>query len=91
MLRLIGKLFSGVMSFLAVLVMIAGGVIGYLGYDSLVRYGYIYANVGYLILLIVLGLLVALIVDVVVLGFVAQIVRIRKSLESIEEKLDRMN
>ncbi len=89
MLKIMGKCFAGCIAVLAVLIILAGGVGGYI----LMKSYYYYYNVSTFALIggAIVGALVAFILDVVVFGFIAQVIQIRRSLENIENKLNSMN
>jgi len=95
MIKLIGKCFSGCISFLAVVLLLAGGVGGYFGFEALYySTHYFYnssASMAYQFGGALLGIVLAFIIDVIVFGFVVQIINIRKSLENIEQKLEKTN
>lgn len=91
MLRFLGKAFAKCLSAIAWIIVILGPVCGF-GVWSYMQKNYYFENaamgMAVLFILCIVGFLIAFTFDIVVFGFLSQIISIRESIDRIEEKLD---
>lgn len=85
MIRFLGKVYAKAIGFFAVLILILGPVIGFIAGKEAAT-----ADTNEIVLGIVsaiIGLIIAFIADVVIFGYMAQILDLRNNVEKIQKKI----
>ncbi len=92
MLKFLGKVYTKCLSIAAWIILILGPLSGLAVWLSMTGEGYKNGGVGIALLLVfcLVGLLISFLIDVLIFGFISQVISIRESMERIEEKLDNI-